>query len=329
MGPTMSTRPVKRLYDLEIDEISLVDRPANQHGLVAIAKRDEGNDMPEIYDGEGYPVDEQELEHGDVVYDADGNEYQFIEDDVEDDTSAELQSGHDYELEDDRELVGVGKSFKAGWGLGSMQRAGLGTKGETLEDARRLGRSARVGRNVSANRGKYAAGSAVGGGGAYGMSKSLGDGVLEELSKALGQGERDEVIAKAMDFVQEANIRAARAESIAKALADQAAEAEFTDLAQGYGLPVHPAELGRIMKNAAATLPREDVETLDRLFSSVGEQLYGELGSNGSLPTSDVMEQVQALAYETVGKADVTQEQAVVALFEANPEAYDQYVSGL
>jgi hypothetical protein len=35
----MTTRTVKRLYDLEIDEISLVDRPANQHGLVAIAKR--------------------------------------------------------------------------------------------------------------------------------------------------------------------------------------------------------------------------------------------------------------------------------------------------
>ena len=31
-------RQVKRLSNLEIDEISLVDRPANQHGLVAIAK---------------------------------------------------------------------------------------------------------------------------------------------------------------------------------------------------------------------------------------------------------------------------------------------------
>jgi hypothetical protein len=76
-------RTVKRLSGLEIDEISLVDRPANQHGLVAIAKNDsQEEDMPTLFDADGNEVDESQLQVGDFVYDEDGVEYQ-LRDDVE------------------------------------------------------------------------------------------------------------------------------------------------------------------------------------------------------------------------------------------------------
>lgn len=79
-------RMVKRLSNLDIDEISLVDRPANQHGLVAIAKRDEESTMSAqpLFDVEGYEVDPSQLEEGQYVYDEDGNEYVNVYDDGDD-----------------------------------------------------------------------------------------------------------------------------------------------------------------------------------------------------------------------------------------------------
>lgn len=62
---------------MEIDEISLVDRPANQHAAVVIAKREEETVPEEIYNEAGEPVAFDALEEGDVVYDGDGNAYQF------------------------------------------------------------------------------------------------------------------------------------------------------------------------------------------------------------------------------------------------------------
>ena len=135
-------RMVKRLRNLDIDEVSLVDRPANQHGLVAIAKRDEESTMSvqPMYDAEGYEVDPSELEHGDYAYDADGNEYvNVLDEDIDDD---EYYDDDDY---DD----GVGKAFgdtarlSAMYGRERAGRAGarLASRGES--GARRAGGAAR------------------------------------------------------------------------------------------------------------------------------------------------------------------------------------------
>lgn len=82
---------------MEIDEISLVDKGANQHAMVTIAKRaPEEETMPEFYseDGELLDLDSIELEEGDVVYDEDGNAYEFTTE----------------EQEPEKELAEVGKS---------------------------------------------------------------------------------------------------------------------------------------------------------------------------------------------------------------------------
>jgi hypothetical protein len=82
---------------MEIDEISLVDKGANQHAVVTIAKRaPEEDEMPSMYYEDGSPVDENTLEDGDIVFDDEGNAYQY-------DVSAEVE-------EEEKELATVGKS---------------------------------------------------------------------------------------------------------------------------------------------------------------------------------------------------------------------------
>lgn len=80
-------KPIRNLTDMEIDEISLVDKGANQHAMITIAKRATEEDlMPEfdLFDEQGKAIDEDALEHGDIVFDAQGNAYEFtMDEDVE------------------------------------------------------------------------------------------------------------------------------------------------------------------------------------------------------------------------------------------------------
>ena len=93
----MSRQPVRVITNMEIDEISLVDIPANQHAKVAIAKRaSEEDTVPEeIYDETGTAIDFDALEPGQVVFDAEGNAFAVEVDD-------------EYE----EELEPVGKAFR-------------------------------------------------------------------------------------------------------------------------------------------------------------------------------------------------------------------------
>lgn len=98
----MTTRRVKELTNIEIDEVSLVDVPANQHARVAIAKRAIKEDnVPEIYNENGELLDADLLEPGDTVFDFEGNAFEVV-----------LEDGADESVDtDERELASVGKSF--------------------------------------------------------------------------------------------------------------------------------------------------------------------------------------------------------------------------
>lgn len=92
------TRTANWLSNIEIDEVSLVDRPANQHARVAIAKRAPEEDLVEYYNEQGEVVEDLDaLEAGEVVFDASGAAFLIEEDDTEHEQSDEL--------------VGVGKSL--------------------------------------------------------------------------------------------------------------------------------------------------------------------------------------------------------------------------
>ena len=66
---------------------------------------------------------------------------------------------------------------------------------------------------------------------------------------------------------------------------------------------------------------------LDGIFNAVGDALYNEIGYVGESSNSSVLDQVNAMAAEFVGKADTTHAQALTAMFEQNPAAYDAYIS--
>lgn len=342
----MAGRPVKRLFDLEIDEISLVDRSANQHADVAIAKRDEGTMT--LMDVDGYEVAEDQLQPGDVVYDAEtGEELVACEEGAE---------PEDYFEAEGEEEVGKAAATRIGVTVSRGRRAAsAGVKGKQagrnlVDDmsaarthasfgwGRGLGnhqgdesasRSFRAANHVARNRGRYGLGAGVAGG-AY-VAKSLGEEVYEELSKALTTDARDEVISKAMEQARheadEARAEAAQAWEIAKSLQDRAELDEYYEVAKGYGLPGDPADIAVILKSAADTMPAEHLEYLDRLFSSAGEQLYAEHGSALGMQESSVMSQIEAMASQAVAKADVSEAQAIVELYAANDEAYDAYLA--
>lgn len=97
-------RKVKELTNIEIDEISLVDLPANQHARVSIAKRaPEEENVPEIYNENGEVLDADLLEPGDTVFDDEGNAYEVV-----------LEDADDYADEYETEYEPVGKSFADG-----------------------------------------------------------------------------------------------------------------------------------------------------------------------------------------------------------------------
>lgn len=339
----MATRMVKRLSQLEIDEVSLVDRPANQHGLVAIAKNDQEDTMPEldIFDVEGYPVDVDQLEPGDRVYAEDGREFVYTETDDDEGEGA-------FEDADDRELAGVGKGWKETLGTKAQyaaRRAGqklddeklatqmfIGRQGPRLKrGAQAAGRAA--GKHVSDNRYAYGAagGAGAGGYGAGRVGKSFGQEVLETLSKSLNDGERDVVIAKALDQVEVIAKRNTELEEAVGFLLEERDHDDFVELAKGYdGLPVQSDELADVLHAAASSMSPEHLQLLDRVLtgaSEVGKSYFEVIGYDGQ-QDSDVLAQVYGMADAAVVKnaeAGLTREQAVTALFSTNPEAYDQY----
>lgn len=93
-------RKARQISGLEVDEISLVDKGANQHAVVTIAKSASGEteETMDIYDEQGNPLDLDDLNDGDVVFDADGEAYQFTLDEEQ--------------FEEEREPELVGKSFE-------------------------------------------------------------------------------------------------------------------------------------------------------------------------------------------------------------------------
>lgn len=339
------TKPVKRLSSLEIDEVSLVDRPANQHGLVTITKRDEGAGMA-VYDEHGNEIDESQLESGDIVFSEDGEPIQLFSDE---DLQALLESGQitEDDLADDRELVGVGKADAAAvtGGARTIFQAGRKTATRELGDLKRGykagtqvnghiegGRSLRFGNHLGRNRGKYGVAAAAGTEenvrGRFRKSEpSLGEQVLSDLSKALTDSDRDQVISKAMDRISKAEREAQAAVAKAQQLEDAAEFASYVEIAKSFELPVETDELAGILQSVSQVLDEDQLDTLERILNTAAAAIdFEERGSAGSSP---LMAYVGEGARELVGKSagELTEEQATTALFAANDDAYLAYLS--
>lgn len=362
----MSKR-VSRLLGLEIDEVSLVDRPANQHGLVTITKRDE-DAVDEYFDAEGNPVDLNDLQPGDYFYDADENEHRaYTPEQLE---VIETLEAEGYEVPDDiseldeltEELASVGKADGAAitGGAHSAVQAGRKLSTRLLRDlkggyahgragvapaygpAQRGGEAARkTGAFVGRNRDAVLAGSG-GGVAAYGAghhngrrvtsSKSLGAEVLESLSKAYTDGDRDQVVSKAIEAADSranaAERRAQVAFAKAQAIEEQRELEQYVELAKSYELPVEADDLGEILQVIAKSGLNEDqLDLVDRIFLAAGEQSLYAEQGAAGIAPSSVEEVVKARAYEVIGKSDLSLEQATTALFESDDRAYLEYLA--
>jgi hypothetical protein len=257
------------LTDMEIDEISTVDKTANQLSRFVIAKRaPEEDEMPQIYNQQGQPLKEDDLEFGDIVFDDDGQAYEYVEDAGEEIPEEERQE----------EMAAVGKSafFEPG----------------------------------QPSQGTFAAS------------------VMEELSKAFSDDDRDKVIAKALGRVEELEKAQNEAARIAKSERDLRLTREYVSKAAEYNLPVAPDELGPVLYRMAETMSYDDCAVIAKCLETAGNILYEEVGYQGGGDNSDIYSQVEAHALDTFGKAeDFNQVDAINKVFDANPDAYDEYLA--
>jgi hypothetical protein len=338
------TGRVRKLRDMEIDEISLVDRAANQHASILFSKSQE-DAMPgyeegvELYDSNGDPADFEDLEVGDLAYDADGNEYVMVEDDGSD--QDEFDGYYEEELEAVGKSGGKREALQAGYQVGrgkwsadvaELMRRQAGYK--TVKNGKTTGhdrsRLMRAGEFAGRNRNTIASVPVAAGAG-YGaneLRKSLGDVLVEELSKS-DRDERTLKMAATMgDEIEKAQAQAAEAIAYAEQLHEERALEAFVSKAAEYNLPVDPFVLGEILKSAAQVLDRDQLDVLDELFTAMGDEIFDEIGALGDTDNSDVLMQVDAYADELVGKSQggVSHAEASTMLFEANPEAYELYL---
>jgi hypothetical protein len=331
---------VKHLTDMEIDEISLVDRGANQHATVAIAKRaPEEETMPELYTEDGTLLDENSLEDGQIVYDGTGNAYQFTAD-ADPDEGTEVEEGDELEDEDvededeeveERELASVGKAF--GFAGGSTQGPSKPFQPSTPASP------FRVGAGLNTQQKKKPLGAMGGGampqrpklGGAAArptVAKSFSEQVLEELSKAYTDEDRDEVLSKAFAEVDAYKLQAFEAVEIAKAERDLRLTNEYIAKAAEYNVPVDASALGPVLYRMAETMSYEDCSVIHKCLEAAGEAIFEEVGFIGGGDNVDVLDVVNAQAQELVGKsAGTSAEDAWTAVLDENPAAYDEYLA--
>jgi hypothetical protein len=337
--------PRQRLHDMEIDEVSLVDRPANQHASVAIAKRDSGETMPNYQYADGTPVEtEEELEHGDFIYDADsGEEFQITE----------VDDGDDYEDYSQAEEAEASLVDKADWKTrGAMAAGGLTRAGEFAQkhptgtilggeaavagaggaaDYRAGKRRAQAGKPVRGFRSGFNSAGYRKGQLQSGMSKSLGQEVLEELSKAYTGAEANQVVSKIADLVdaqaQELNV----AQSRINALIEKNDREAFSKAVDDFGLPVSSDELGGIFQRMQyAGVDPADMDALGDLLAQAGQmsKALEEVGEAGGYSAGSVLGEVEGYAKSLIGKSDGgSLEGAMVDIFSANPAAYDAYLT--
>lgn len=271
-------RTVRELKNLKIDEISLVDKGANQHAMVTIAKRDgeEGQEMNEFYDSEGTPVDVDGLDIGDVVYDGDGQAYEMSTDDV---SKADEE---DKDKESDSKKV-------------------------SRKDKRKMAQETFIG-------------------------KSYGDELREEFSKAMSDSDRDEVLSKAFSALDEVSAQAAAANAAAEMERDARLTAEYTEVAKGYNVGIEASELGPVLKRLTENMDEGDVEVIVKALSTASdivEKSFDEYGAAGGGSHSDVLGTIDGMVEDMVSKSDgdFSREAAISGLFDANPEAYDEYLA--
>ena len=289
-----------RLTDMEFDEISLVNRPANQLSKVVLFKSDaEAASM----------TDESVVE-----------EETTIDDEMTDDSIDKMGNGHskgkqkrrrkkgapEIIIDDEEGDVNVTKT-----GTNDIEKDSVDLPSEVYEYISAL---------EAAN-------------------SELTEQVSKNEEAAQQEAEQEDIL-KAADpeivaIVKAAEERAEAAEVIAKAERDFRLEREFISKAQSLdNLSVDADAFGKVLKNAAEALSQEDFDalmsTLEGANSSVeAGAVFAEVGKASSFdndgPTSALN---KAAASLRESDSDLTPEQAIAKAVTEHPSLYEEYLKG-
>lgn len=152
---------------------------------------------------------------------------------------------------------------------------------------------------------------------------------LSELAKSLHDEDQRESIAKAEQLVRKANERAEAAETIAKAERDHRQTQEFIAKARSFtNLPVSAQEFGPVLKRLHETMDEADVAVIEKALSTANESVsnyFGEIGKRGdNALLSDRLESVAKSM--TDNDSSLTIEQARSRALEQDPSLYDEFL---
>lgn len=128
-------------------------------------------------------------------------------------------------------------------------------------------------------------------------------------------------------MVEDANAKAAEAEAIAKAERDARLNREF--LAKAESLPFVPGEdkaKADVLKSAAALLPDEQYQELEKMLSSMNEMLskseFLKTAGNGVASEDSATGRLEALAKSRANEKGVSYEKALDEVLSENPDLY-------
>jgi len=286
-----------RLSDMEFDEVSLVNRPANQLSKVVLFKSDEEPKMP------GHPgkkrkmmMDEEEVSKPD--------HYGKMEDDEEEEDEEEVSKpGHPdkkMKKESDKERMAR---------LRAMQKSdeAVDLPGEVYDYIESL---------ESAN-------------------AEMIDELTKMAEFVEGEEEilknADPAI---VEIVKAAEERAQAAETIAKAERDFRLEREFIAKAAEFDrLPVDAAEFGPVLKAAAEVLTEEQFEAITSVLAAANESvaqgnLFTEVGKATSFANDSSMGRIEKAAARLREGSEMTHAESIAKAVEADPSLYTEYLRG-
>jgi hypothetical protein len=154
----------------------------------------------------------------------------------------------------------------------------------------------------------------------------FGDDFRVQLSKAITDAQRDEVLAKAVDYVSYLEEVAKNAETVAKAERDTRRANEYLEIAKSYSLPVPDEELASVMMAIEDNLDPAQVEIIAKCLSTASDALFNEVGAAGGGTSSLLMDQIENYANGQVSKSEVSKAESISKAFESDPSLYDRYL---
>jgi hypothetical protein len=303
-------RPVKELTNMEIDEVSLVSRPANAHARVVIAKSQEDN-VPDVFDSEGMSLDIDSISLGEVVYSDGGEPFVVVEDDHSEDlvSIGKADEEDDMDNEEPKEESTEDKKKNPFAAFASEKKDEAKKPKAKEEDDDEEEEDEEEDKEPE-------------------VKKSFANELREDFAKSLTDMDRDEAIVKAMDQVESMGEALEEARTIAKSERDLRLEAEYEEVAKSYNVPIDPVELAPVLRDIAEYLPYEHGAIIHKALSAAGDMLFDEIGTQGAGSNNDVLNEVNAFIDQNVSKSDdISKAEATEAIFDSNPQAYDEYIS--